>query len=375
MKRFAIPITVSPAFWIVSFVIGWMVSNDLTGGLLWIFVVLISVLFHEMGHAVTAVCFGQKARIELGFLGGITYRQGPELTKAQELLIVMMGPFCSLLLALISWQMFSLASGANTMLGAILHIFLVANLIWSVLNLVPVLPLDGGRIMQIVLEALFGHRGERASYLVSACTATFLMVLGIYFGAVIIGCLFLLFAFDSYKIWQKKRFVRCASDERTIVDELAQADQDWALKHPESAITRLEKICQKMPTVEAIMKLARYLLMTENPNKAMYYLSKVESRLPVDGLKLMQLAAYENMEWKRALDLGEKTFLEEGGDVSCALLNALSSARLSLAETSINWLISATKKGSVDMKKVLDAEDFDLIRSSPSFIEYTKSAR
>lgn len=372
MKKFLIPITINPSFWMVSFLLGWLISQDIAGGLLWVFVVLLSVYIHEMGHALTATCFHQKARIELNFLGGLTYRQGPDLTKFQEFIVVLMGPLSSLFLVAISDYCVHIESFSPS-IHLIFRIFFIANLFWCALNLIPVLPLDGGRMMQIMLQALFGIRGERASYLVSAFSALALMVALLYFGQVLLGCFFLLFAFDSYNAWKQRRFQRSPSIERAIADEMMKAEGEWSTQHPDMAIERLEKVYEKMPSVDVIVKLANYLLMTEKPKKALYYLYKVEKRLTPEGLKLLQLAAYETMDWKKALEAGEKTFLEEGGDVTCALINAFSSARLAQVETSINWLISATKKGAYDMKKVLEAEDFDLIRKTPGFLEFLKS--
>lgn len=92
----AIPIKISTSFWLLSGLIGFLYSQDPLIIFFLVCIVFISVFIHEMGHAITATFFGQKASIEFGFLGGLTVRQGPHLTIAKEFLVTLMGPLCSI---------------------------------------------------------------------------------------------------------------------------------------------------------------------------------------------------------------------------------------------------------------------------------------
>ena len=65
-----IPIKIYPFFWILAIGIGWLNSMTLMGTAIWTVVIIISVVVHEYGHALTAMAFGQTAVIQLVGLGG-----------------------------------------------------------------------------------------------------------------------------------------------------------------------------------------------------------------------------------------------------------------------------------------------------------------
>ncbi|MBI2212347.1 MAG: M50 family metallopeptidase [Acidobacteria bacterium] len=121
--------------------------------LLWIPVLFVSVLIHELAHAGTIAAFGfGTSRIELGGWGGETFNRR-RAAPWQEMLISLAGPASSLALAyLVIWILPSLQQAkTNTLLLAFMAMMAFANQKWGLLNLVPILPLDGG---QIVLHGL-----------------------------------------------------------------------------------------------------------------------------------------------------------------------------------------------------------------------------
>ena len=84
--------------------IGWLNTQTIQGALEWTVMIFVSVLFHEFGHALTAVSFGQIARIDLLGFGGLTQRHGPKLNLWKEFLIVLNGPCAGLLLFIIAFR-------------------------------------------------------------------------------------------------------------------------------------------------------------------------------------------------------------------------------------------------------------------------------
>ncbi len=95
-----IPITIYPTFWLFAALIGYLNSGSLIGTLIWIGIIFVSVLFHEFGHALTALLFGQHPRIELVALGGLTYHDGQKLPFWKQFFIVLDGPIFGFLLAI-----------------------------------------------------------------------------------------------------------------------------------------------------------------------------------------------------------------------------------------------------------------------------------
>src|ERR1700727_855793 len=103
-----IPVLVHPLFWVLAFLIGWLNTSSILLTLVWVGIIVISVLIHELGHALTAVAFGQQAQIELMGFGGLTHRRGGKKLKLwQEFLIVLNGPLAGFALAGASWWVYS----------------------------------------------------------------------------------------------------------------------------------------------------------------------------------------------------------------------------------------------------------------------------
>jgi Zn-dependent protease len=126
------------------------------GGLSSVFVVLLafgSVLLHELGHAVTARRLGVPvAGIELHFFGGAAKMVGQPKTANDEVLIAAAGPAVSFALG-IAGMIASVSMGALGLDAAATLFQLLGwiNVIIGVFNLVPALPMDGGRILRALL--------------------------------------------------------------------------------------------------------------------------------------------------------------------------------------------------------------------------------
>ena len=120
----------------------------------------LSVLLHEVAHAVVARRHGLGvSSITLHFLGGMTAVAGESRRPREELLVAAAGPVASLAIggaAYLLWQ--TLPGG---LVGLAVGGLAFANLFVGVLNLVPGLPLDGGRILRALVWAASGdlHRG------------------------------------------------------------------------------------------------------------------------------------------------------------------------------------------------------------------------
>lgn len=119
------------------------------GGLVGVFtigLVFASVLVHELGHAVVARHLGVRVLgIELGFLGGAAKMIDMPRRPDHEIAIAAAGPAVSLVIAGIGLGLGSaIGSPFVAMIGWI-------NLVLAAFNLIPALPMDGGRILRAVL--------------------------------------------------------------------------------------------------------------------------------------------------------------------------------------------------------------------------------
>ncbi len=120
----------------------------------------LSVLLHEMSHAVMAQRYGLGVRsISLHFLGGATEIDSETRTPGQEFIVAVVGPLTSIAVgAAALGLLFIVPDGLVALtVGGLAG----ANLIVGVLNLVPGLPLDGGRVLRAAVWKVTGnvHRG------------------------------------------------------------------------------------------------------------------------------------------------------------------------------------------------------------------------
>ncbi|MGE5380326.1 MAG: site-2 protease family protein [Methylocystaceae bacterium] len=117
--------------------------------------VMVGLFLHEAAHAITAVIFGVKVtRVELLPFGGQAVIEDiMALSPEKEMIIALAGPAVSLLLAGLSyvWRQTPLV-----------NVFLWANLFLALFNLLPVLPLDGGRLVRAAISTIFGFKKATA---------------------------------------------------------------------------------------------------------------------------------------------------------------------------------------------------------------------
>jgi Zn-dependent protease/CBS domain-containing protein len=117
---------------------------------------LASVLLHEIGHCVVARLFGLPVRsITVTFLAGLTEITEPPQTPAREYAVAVVGPMVSLLLAGVGAGLSPLFDSGS--LPQLLAVGLAAtNGIVAAFNLLPGLPLDGGRVLRAGVWRLTG---------------------------------------------------------------------------------------------------------------------------------------------------------------------------------------------------------------------------
>jgi stage IV sporulation protein FB len=143
------PIRVSPWFWLGTVLLGWQAAKDFDLLLVWVACVFVSVIVHELGHALTARVFGARdGRIVLHGFGGLAINTGG-LKRWQRIVELLCGPGAGFLLAGVAWvlqrHVLDLSTMSDLAVFALIALQMI-GVIWGILNLVPVFPLDGGQI-------------------------------------------------------------------------------------------------------------------------------------------------------------------------------------------------------------------------------------
>ena len=167
----SIPILVEPGFWLFSAVLGWN-GLGVNAVLVWVACVFAAVLCHELGHALAARSFGGQPEVTLYAMGGITFPRTPEgIGRRAHVIISLAGPIAGFLLGGVVFagalllmthagtplaarigEVWTLVASAPETLGArAIKNLLWINIGWGAVNLVPVLPLDGGNVARMLL--------------------------------------------------------------------------------------------------------------------------------------------------------------------------------------------------------------------------------
>ncbi|MCX8129236.1 MAG: site-2 protease family protein [Clostridia bacterium] len=124
-----------------------------TGYLLEFFIILASIFLHELGHILTAVRFGCKITfLKILPIGMNAVVDTDICSRSERVLIDISGPLINILLAFFSF----IAYICCIPFKSIWHFLMLANIYLALFNLLPVMPLDGGRILKDILIEVFG---------------------------------------------------------------------------------------------------------------------------------------------------------------------------------------------------------------------------
>jgi Zn-dependent protease len=154
-----IQLAVHSSFWLLLAYVayeGW--RTDGAVGLIWSVAALLAfftcVVLHELGHSFTAIHFGVGVRrILLMPIGGMAEFESIPRQPSRELLITLAGPAVNFVIAAVLWLTVGSNPGSGyplTVVG-LAHLLLYANVVMGLFNLVPVFPMDGGRIFRALL--------------------------------------------------------------------------------------------------------------------------------------------------------------------------------------------------------------------------------
>ncbi len=225
---FGIPVEVQPFFWVICALLGGAISADtkeaFLGVALFIMAAFVSILIHELGHALTGRRLGGgHAMILLTTMGGLAINQGGRFNRNQRFWMIAAGPgagfmFLFLILAVLSltfhvqdvaaWvglELFGLkprfhSTGlveffyAKPFIYELLRQLLFINFWWGVLNLLPIMPLDGGQITELFV------RPPQRVYLIGTVVAAAAAAFGFLFmGSLYMALLFGYFAWKNHQ--------------------------------------------------------------------------------------------------------------------------------------------------------------------------------
>lgn len=191
-----IPVRIHPLFWVMAAALGWE-SHDRFFVLIWIACVFISILVHEFGHGLTAEnLYRCRSSVVLYLMGGLCAYDVKNRRPWREAAVLALGPGAGFLLYglvlalgtsvlgiadLWPFDAYPVHDYPRWFVGLPLWLsqsiliayndLIIINLLWGVFNLLPIYPLDGGRLANVFLTMHDRREGAARSYILGILTA------------------------------------------------------------------------------------------------------------------------------------------------------------------------------------------------------------
>jgi Zn-dependent protease len=231
---FGIPVVVQPFFWLVAAMLGGANHADSRDGLirliLFIAVAFVSILVHELGHAIAGRrAGGGHATIELNAFGGLATHHGGRFTRNGHLARIAWGPGAGFLLFIATYLALVLIlspQDAKAMaqitlfntgsLSETLHLLafireqqywfeiasalLWVNFWWTLINLLPVMPLDGGQIAGTFIQ------NRHKLHLIGLITAAAMVATSLFLDRTLTAAVFGFLAWQNYQQMRQFRW-------------------------------------------------------------------------------------------------------------------------------------------------------------------------
>ncbi|MFI5428493.1 site-2 protease family protein [Aeromicrobium sp. UC242_57] len=224
----------------------WTDTNPYVLSTIFVVSLYVSILVHEIAHLVMARSYGMRVdSVTLHLLGGETLIAGQSRTPSQELLTSIVGPAASLAIALGAFGV-SDALGTGTAADVVWSIAVV-NLIVAIFNMIPGLPLDGGRVFRAVIWMVTRDEevGIRAAGWVGRLTAVALVVAALVtFGDAEEGVLNLLVAaMVAVVLWQGASQALRSAARTARINQPLPASSRCPVRHHRQGPSPCPQIC------------------------------------------------------------------------------------------------------------------------------------
>ena len=237
-----IPVRVHPFFWVISLLIGLQGDPMPAKVVLWVVAMFVSILIHELGHALVQRYFGGQPRIVLHGMGGLAICGDCDRSPRSQILISLAGPAAGFAFAVILligvnlaghqlrcdfwghffgskvgdleqidgisilgvtyfWDLFR-----SPLVNHVLKDFLWINILWGAVNLLPIYPLDGGQVTRELCLVGNPREGMILSLRISMIAAIVMALFGLVaWQSLFVAIMFGYFAFSSYKTMEAYR--------------------------------------------------------------------------------------------------------------------------------------------------------------------------
>jgi Zn-dependent protease len=200
MKIFGIPIKIDPSFLIVCALLAYSRLSQPELLVEWLIVILVSIIIHELGHALMVRLFGMTPQIMLYSMGGLTsWQDNKRVSPPKHIAISLAGPFAGFLFGgIVILSNIMLPDLFADRIGRYAYDDLLwVNFGWGIFNLLPILPLDGGNVVHSIEEWVRKKPGGTIARAVSLIAAVCVALWAISIGWTWVMILMGLFAWNN----------------------------------------------------------------------------------------------------------------------------------------------------------------------------------
>jgi Zn-dependent protease len=355
-----VEVRVKPSFFFVAVLFG--ASRQTAVGIAtWVLATFVSVLFHEAGHAVAGRAFGLTPSIELYERGGLTRfaRGDAPLRGWKDIVITLAGPGAGFVLggavlAVATWVK------PEWQRETFVRDMLYCNLGWSVVNLLPILPLDGGQVARTLLGD--ERRARVLSVLTAGAAGAFALYAGWAWGAL-------------YAVWFGAPNVT-ALRRMHLEKRLRELVTTIAKDEPGHAGARAEYLARGVADDTLRGQLVSMLehVAAKRRGQARRVFEAFAPSCDPEELEVLSQTLFYADEFDLA-GLVSRHIFERTRSPDAAYNTACALARLGQVEEGVRWLAEAESAGYRDVEHLVGDEDLAALREHPRFAEVTERLR
>lgn len=327
MKIFGIPVKIDPSFLFVCALLAYSRLSYPAFLVEWLIVIFVSILVHELGHALVVRSFGLSPQIMLYSMGGLTsWADEKGISHAKHIAISLAGPFAGFIFGGMVYllgermpDLFADQFGRQTYKD-----LLFVNLGWGVFNLLPILPLDGGNVAYSIEQMVTKKPSGVITRVISLLVAVGVGLWALSNGQLWIFFLMALFAWNNgsalFKLFQYDR----DGNVRPLLDQAQEAvkNDDGA-----TAVQLAKEALNSARSVEVKEEAQRILLQGLILGGDIEQAKKEADRLQAvygHAALLRSLTGFEKDQLPRAINLMEYSYATAPSpDLNFTLANAL----------------------------------------------------
>lgn len=370
-----IPVRIQPTFWLFLILFTNIYRDPSWVSIMVGVIFFVSLLVHEFGHALTAQQYGCRPTVTLEAFGGRAEYTGAKLSRKQQFFITLNGPLLESVLIFIPY--FLLKGGMfadHPYVQHFLYMTMRINIIWCLLNLIPIMPLDGGKLVYYLLEAKFGERGYKYTLMLGMASALVIAPLLCLKGLFFFAVLLVIFGYQNYKSYKQNQSKTHKTNPFSSYMQGVEALKNNELDKAKSLLKTLLKSQDSNLKHSSIESLAKVYCQENKTQKAYELLMNADHQRLKEGKCLLCQLAFERGNYS-LVSRYSRDIYATNPTYETAILNSKAFAHLKEADLAGGWLKTASAFDDESFAKASDLlgdEVYDSVKNHEDFKNFVE---